>query len=337
MIQKDESVKDRTPEEKAMRRKKRKRLFSIIAAVLLSVLIIFSFLPQGQSFWSFAFHAAGLEKIGAVSQNAPLSIHFIDVGKADAILVVCEGKTLLLDAGTFDKGEFVSDYLTDCKIGRLDYALFSHTDADHTGGMAKVLSEHGANEICAASLQESFFAGSREISEIKAQAESQEIPWRFLSAGDSFLLGEAEVKVLAPLRFYSSSNDSSLVIKLTYHGFSALFCGDMEKEAESELVDSQAELEADLLKVSHHGSKTSTAKKFLKSVNPRYAVISVGVDRNRLPSQQVLRRLENFEAEIYRTDTDGTVVFTYDKQMVSVFTENEAPWERKDKNETAGY
>ncbi len=322
-------MKELSPEERTVRRKRRKRLLSIFGAALVSVLAVFSFFPAGRSFWKLAFRAAGLEKVSAVSENAPLSIHFLDVGKADAILIICEGETLLLDAGTFDKGETVSDYLTGCGIGRLDHVLFSHTDGDHTGGIATVVSEHGAKEICCAALQESFFSGSQEVGELRAQADKKEIPWRLLSAGDSFLLGGAEIRVLAPLSVLDSANDSSLVIKLTYHDFTALFCGDLEKDGEMELIDAGTPLQADLLKVAHHGSKTSTTKRFLNSVSPRYAVISVGTDQNRLPSRQVLRRLENFGVEIYRTDTDGTVVFTYENQRVSVFTQREAPVERK--------
>lgn len=141
--------------------------------------------------------------------------------------------------------------------------------------------------------------------------------------GSVYSLGGAKLTFLAPLREYDNTNDSSLVFKLSYGDFTALFCGDMEEEAEEDLVASGIDLNVDLLKVSHHGSNTSSTKKFLKAVSPRYAVISVGPDKNNLPQKKVLRRLENFDAEIYRTDIDGTVIFSYDGEAITVYTERE--------------
>ncbi len=113
------------------------------------------------------------------------------------------------------------------------------------------------------------------------------------------------------------------MFKLSYGDFTALFCGDMEEEAEEDLVASGIDLNADLLRFPTMAVILLPPKKFLKAVSPRYAVISVGPDKNNLPQKKVLRRLENFDAEIYRTDIDGTVIFSYDGEAITVYTERE--------------
>lgn len=297
-------------EEKFQMRLRRKRKVLLTVVLLMVCLSAFSCFPVGKSMWRWAFHTAGLEKTSLAAEGASLSIHVIDVGKADAILVCCEGENLLLDTGTCDQGDKISDYLTAYKIQALDYLLISHPDSDHTGGLAQILEEHGTRNLCYAALQEKFFGGSPDLLAAGEAAEKEGIDPCFLKAGDRFSLGSATLQVLAPLTEQDSTNDSSMVVKLVYGDFSALFCGDIEARGEEALVRSGEDLKADLLKVAHHGSKTSSTKLFLNAVKPEYAVISVGPDRNQLPSKEVLIRLENFQVKIFRTDTDGTLVFT---------------------------
>ncbi len=129
-------------------------------------------------------------------------------------------------------------------------------------------------------------------------------------------------EVLGPLQDYAESNNDSTVFRLQYDGFSMLFCGDMEAQAERDLLEGGAALRADVLKVAHHGSDTSTSAALLEAVQPRYAVISSGEDRSMLPRNAVLQRLHTAGAEIFRTDTDGAVVFSAADGKISVITEN---------------
>lgn len=269
----------------------------LIAAVLLTLSL------PGRRFWRELMCLSGFE----IRTDAPLSIHVLDVGKADAILLICEGETALLDAGTGVSGSEIKDYLGRCKIGRLDYVIASHPDSDHIGGMPRVLREVECGEF----VRSAYF--EEEYSLVEQARSENSVPLRVVSVGDVIRLGGAELEVLGPVREYEDTNNASLVLRLTYGDFTALFCGDIEREAEQDLVGSGADLSVDLLKVAHHGSDTSSTPVFLNIVRPNWAVISVGRDNNELPKEIVLRRLDKVCAEVFRTDTDGNIIFTYDK------------------------
>lgn len=293
------------------KRKNSWRTVGRLCALALAFVLIFSATTQGRRFWKELFRISGF----GGETGAPLSIHVLDVGKADAILIECEGHTALLDAGTSLHGEAVVDYMVRNRMEDLEYAIVSHPDKDHIGGMAQVLSEAGAGQF----IRSRYHA--EKYSEVEAVLREQSISERIVFPGDTLELGGARLIILGPLESYSDTNNASLVFRLEYQDFTALFCGDIEKDAEKDLVKSGAELSADLLKVPHHGSDTSCAKQFLKAVDPKYAVISVGRDNNSLPKEKILQRLDDICLDVYRTDTDGTVIFTYDENGVHIDTE----------------
>ena len=265
---------------------------------LLLLLVAFSATGPGRAFWKGLFNASGF---GAAA-DAPLAIHFLDVGKADAIVIHCEGHTAVLDGGTADRGATVVDYLERQGLGTLELVIASHPDKDHIGGLPQVLSELGAGRF----LRSTYFA--EKYDKVDAILQEQGIPQEILEVGERFSLGGAEISVLGPLRAYEETNDSSLVLKLEYNGFSAIFTGDVEKEAEADLVASGQDLSADLLKVPHHGSKTSSSQELLEAVSPQYAVLCVGRDSNNLPDTGPLKRLAAQTRQIYSTDSDGNIV-----------------------------
>lgn len=161
---------------------------------------------------------------------------------------------------------------------------------------------------------------------------SHGVPVKTVGPGDSLPLGETSLEVLGPLEEYEETNDCSLVLRLDYLGFSALFCGDIEAQAELDLVKSGAALDADLLKVAHHGSASSSSRRFLEAVAPAYAVVSVGPDNSNLPREETLLRLEEAGATIYRTDTDGDLVFSWDGEQLSLWSEYHEELERTEWN-----
>lgn len=302
----------REKERAALWRKRKDRL-QILLLFLLAAVSVLSATPFGRSFWRAAFQWARFSP----KEGAPLRIHFIDVGKADAILLECKGHAALLDAGTYADGEAVSDYLDRCDVRTLDFAVVSHPDKDHLGGMGQVLLEKGAGALLCSRLF------SEKYEEIDKTLAAAGIPKQFVSAGDTIELGGAALRFLGPLQEYEETNDASLVFRLDYLGFSALFCGDIEEEAEMDLVKSGAKLSANLLKVAHHGSDTSSKKRFLREVSPAYAAISVGKDKNDLPAEETLERLDGMGISVYRTDLDGTVVFSWNGKTVKVETESD--------------
>lgn len=296
-----------------MREKLKKALPMALFCAALLVLAL-SLTEPGKACWRSLFTASGF----VPDTGAPLNIHVLDVGKADAILIQCEGHAALLDAGYYPNGEAVVNYLSRCGVERLDYVIASHPDKDHIGGMETVL----GHVETSAFVRSRYFA--EEYSQLEGILEEKDIPLKTAAPGDVLEFGGAKLEIVGPVKEYEDTNNTSLVFRLSYRGFTALFCGDVEDEAEKDLVKSGRELRADLLKVPHHGSKTSCSKRFLKAVKPKYAVIPTGRDNNDLPDEKTIERLHRAGVqELYETDIDGTVVFSFDGNHITVQTQAE--------------
>lgn len=304
-----------TDEKQKEGKRARRRMLRTRAAVVLALLLLYSATPMGVRFWRQAFTDAGFDSRSENRAFAFVRVHIINVGKADAILLESQGKTALLDAGTSVEGVNVADYLMRQGIGRLDYVIASHPDSDHIGGMVQVMEDIPAGAFLRGGGWEE---AGQEAGDLEDYLEAHGIPSQVLHAGDAFTLGHAELEVLGPLEAYKGSNNNSLVLKLECFSFSALFCGDIEKEAEQDLLDSGQDLSAAVLKVAHHGSRTSSTEAFVQAVSPQLAVVSVGADNNNLPRSEALARLEEAGAAILRTDLDGDVILSYDGERIGI-------------------
>lgn len=298
------------PEDKRSNRKKRLRVACIAAA---AAVLVFGYTPPGKAMWAALMRAAGLAHFTASLPEDALHVHVIDVGKADAILLESPDANVLVDCGTAEAAEDVLRYLAARGIDRLDAVWISHPDDDHCGGLPAVLQTVPADAVVESPVGESISGMT---------ALPQAVPLRRAAVGERYAYGAMTFEVLGPLQDYAESNNDSTVFRLQYDGFTMLFCGDMEAQAERDLLAGGAALRADVLKVAHHGSDTSTSAALLEAVQPRYAVISSGEDRSMLPRNAVLQRLHTAGAEIFRTDTDGAVVFSAADGKISVITEN---------------
>ncbi len=304
--------------------KNSKKALKIVLVLLVASGLIVSFLPYGaEASWRKVFTFFGLTDYSSAADSSPVSVHVLDVGKADSILVECGGKFMLVDGGTADRGEPVSEYLNRRGVKKLEYVVNTHPDDDHIGGLGEILRRFPVGRYLAPSIPKELVSGSDSYRDVQRVLEQKQLPVTAPKQGDSFFLGAVNVEVLAPIHSGISTNNNSIVLRVTYGGTHFLLMGDAEKEEENDLLEAGVELSAQVLKVGHHGSDTSTTEVFLKAVKPRYAAISVADDRNGLPKKKVLKRLRDAGAEIYRTDVGGTLIFLSDGKNITVVTEKD--------------
>ena len=250
-----------------------------------------------------------------------LRIFFIDVGQGDSTLIITpDKKTVLIDGGgsdSFDVGEKVLlPYLLDRRILKIDYVLISHFDTDHCGGILTIMEKVKVKNIIISEQAEH----SENYERFKKLMIHKKIRLIEVKKWDKIKIGRySEFKILFPTsRLLSENplNNNSIVAQFNYNNFKMLFTGDIEKLAEQQILKAEkAEIRADILKVAHHGSKTSSIPEFIKAVKPKIALIGVGKNNTfGHPNQQTIKNLENIKCRIYRTDLQGEIIIKIDQK-----------------------
>ena len=233
-----------------------------------------------------------------------MTVHFIDVGQADCALLECGGEYILIDGGNTEDSSRVVSYLEQAGVQELTAVICSHAHEDHAGGLPGVLAVYPTGAVYAPTRTYSSNCFDDFIYYTDQQGLSITIP----NVGDTFTFGGATVEILGPVKQYADTNNTSIVLMVTYGESRFLVTGDMETTAETDLIEAGTDLKADVLKVGHHGSDTSTGYRFLYEAAPTYAVISVGEGNSYgHPHELPLSRLKDAGCTIYRTDELGTV------------------------------
>ena len=251
---------------------------------------------------------------GVAETNSGLEVHFLDVGQGDATLVLCDGEVLMIDGGDSKASQFIYSYLRNTlEITHIDGMIATHPHADHAGGLAAALNACSVDVLYTSVTDYDTKTWQSVLKYADAQGTPVVIPF----PGDSFELGSATVEIIGPLWYHNDLNDMSLIVKVTYGDTSFLFMGDAEWEAEHDLLDAGIDLSADVLRVGHHGSNTSTGYQFLRAVSPTYGIISVGAKNSYgHPTEEVLSRLQDADVTVYRTDQSGTIICTSDGESL---------------------
>ena len=228
---------------------------------------------------------------------------------------------MIIDGGKAKASSYIYSWLKKNQISHLDVMVATHTDADHIGGLSGALNYAKVGTAYCPVTSGTTKTFQSFVKYLKKQGKSITVP----KAGDEFSLGGAQVRILGPTDPQAEGNNSSIVLKVTFGDTSFLFTGDAEREEEQELLESGYDLESTVLKVGHHGSDTSTSYLFLRTVNPQYAVISVGADNTYgHPTEAVLSRLRDADVKTYRTDLQGTITAVSDGKKVTFQTERNA-------------
>jgi len=244
-----------------------------------------------------------------------LIVHYIDVGQADSIFIeLPNGETLLIDAGSEENGPQIVNYIKTLGYNKITHLVATHPHADHIGGMAYVVNNLNIGAV----YMPKATTTTQTYEELLTAINNKGLTITTAKAGVSLInTTDFKVVMLAPNKDqYDDLNNYSAVITITYKNNSFLFMGDTETLSENQIT---SDVSADVLKVGHHGSSSSTDQTFLNKVHPKYAVISVGASNDYgHPAQTTLDKLTAIGATVYRTDKDGTVVFTSNGTNITV-------------------
>lgn len=249
----------------------------------------------------------------APSEDSTFVIHYVDVGQADAALVLCDGEAMLIDGGNAEDSNLIYTYLKNLSVDHLEYIVCTHAHEDHVGGLAGALNYATVDQAFCSVTSYDTKAYNNFVTYLDKQGVSITIP----SAGDIFSLGSAAVQVLGPIAESIEPNNTSIVLRVVYGETSFLFTGDAEREEEQDILAAGYTIQSTVLKVGHHGSANSTTYPFLREIMPEYAVISVGANNSYgHPTEDTLSRLRDAEVTVYRTDMQGDVICSSNSKTV---------------------
>jgi competence protein ComEC len=318
--------------ERVKKRNKRILLVAILLFVLAAIALFFTFINRVPADVSSGIEESTASVIEATQQpdepaeatefGEGLTVAFLDVGQGDSIFLQSpSGKTMLVDGGEQSAFDTVSAYLDAHDVIGLDVVVASHLHSDHIGGLIQVIDVYPVGAF----YYPPFDAESEVYYDLlDALSESEAAVYSPLTSANSFIDWDEEVsvRILSPYEMvYSDFNDTSYILSITYGETSVLLTGDATELAEKLALKALPNeyFRADVLKVGHHGSNTSTSFAFLDAVDPDVAVISCGLDNAYgHPSDKLLLRLQAYGVQVYRTDLDGTVTLLLDGTNVKV-------------------
>ena len=244
-----------------------------------------------------------------------IKVRFIDVGQADSILIETSNQKMLIDAGNTEDGKKLVNYFKGLGINEFNYVIGTHAHEDHIGGMSDIINNFKVDRF----LMPDVITTTKTFEDTLDALNSKSIKFETPSIGDTYSMDDAIIKVLYVGTDEDNLNNDSIVLKMNYKNVKFLFMGDATTSVEKEIMND--DLKADILKVGHHGSNTSTSSDFLKKVKPSYAIVSVGLNNTyNLPSSKIVERLKKQNISVYRTDESGTINVTSDGDNINIET-----------------
>ncbi len=303
--------------------KKRKSKSKISALILAAVILIAGFVTYFQnntsesdessepsSNWAEALASAGLLPNGSTqtASSNGLCVDFVDVGQGDCTFISCEGKNMLIDCGEAESYQTVKSYLKNRGVSKLDIVVATHPHSDHIGGMYMLIEDFEIGTFIMPKIPKSITPTTKTYQKMISALHEKSLTPDYAQVGKNYYLSDSHIKILAPVKNYDDLNNMSVVLMLEYGSSKFLFTGDAEAEAEKDIISTSADLKCDVLKLGHHGSKTSSSDEFLKAASPKAVVISVGKNNEYShPHSQTMKKLYKLDVMIYRTDKDSTV------------------------------
>lgn len=303
-----------------MRENLERKTKNIIIAVVLVVGLIL-LIPEVNDavtgFWQDVL--INTNSFGSEQTEYPVKVHVIDVGQGDSIFIESDGGNILIDAGEIGNEKIVVQYLKNLGVRTIDYVIATHAHSDHIGSMPEVLESFSISNIISTKYSK-INTPTSWIYEDFINAAKQTGAKRIVAKpGDTYTLSDMTFTVLAPINQREQLNNMSVVIRMTYGERSFLLMGDAETAEETDILKSGAEINSDFIKIGHHGSSSSSSKKFIDAVSPCIAVISCGKNNDYgHPHKETLSTLISSGVKMYRTDYSGSVVVSTDGEKLEV-------------------
>lgn len=257
------------------------------------------------------------------SVEGELTVHYIDVGQGDAVLMEYkdDGKDykVMIDSGDWNNDSAVK-YLEELGVKDIDLFVGSHPHSDHIGQMDKIINEFNVEEAWMTGDE----ATSQNYERVLDAIDENNVEYNEPRAGEEYDIGSLHIDIVSPKTINGELNNDSIVMKATYGETTFLFTGDVEAKAEQDMVNRGEDIKADILKVGHHGSDTSSTQEFIDKVDAEVGIISVGKDNKyKHPMASVVNRLEDKGMDVYATKDNGTIIVTTDGKDYDVTTNAE--------------
>lgn len=252
------------------------------------------------------------------TNNDLLKVHYLDVGQGDSIFVeLPNNETMLIDAAESYQSENIINYLKNLNYQKIDYVIGTHPHTDHIGGLKNIINTFEIGKI----YMPKVVSTTKTYESLLMAIKDKNLKINTAKAGTSIIDTDAlKINILAPNNsIYTELNNYSVVTKITYGTTKFLFMGDAEKLSENEIKEN---VTADIIKIGHHGSNTSSSIDFIKKVNAKYGIISVGLNNKyNLPKEETITNWENSGTKIYLTSTNGTIRASSDGTNIKIESE----------------
>lgn len=280
------------------KRKKRKKFNELLYFCLGLLVLLVGYFTTNSNNTSSSY-----ENNSTSSNNNEVLVYFIDVGQADAIYIKDGNSNMMIDAGNNADGQLLVKYLQSLGVQEFKYVVGTHAHEDHIGGMDDIINNFKINNF----YMPDAISTSKTFEDVLDALDSKKVTFQTPKIGDKFMLENANFEVLSIGTDTSDLNDTSLVLKMTYNTTCVLFMGDASSNVEKNLLDK--DINCQVLKVGHHGSRYSSSDEFIKKVSPTYGIIMVGKDNKYgHPTKKTLDILEKYQVNIHRTDKEGTIL-----------------------------